>query len=238
MIDLDKKLKQFSFFRAVIVSALGYYKDNIKNVVVKDGEVIEEFIPFNLSKNGDPQYIEDFFLDKDLECKNDKVNGDTNAVPSGLLSIDDISVDDASMLNTNNAAIYKQMMTGDFFDEYKERFTRIDIIPIVMTGKLSIKSPTVLSSFIISENLLDLHYKVRNTMVSYGGFDKIPVSIEMGNKIGKAKKRVGFKTGDKNTKHQEIETDIKITTYYLVKNRVIDYNTSIKTTEINTEVKE
>jgi len=238
MIDLEKKLKQFSFFRAVIVSALGYYKDNIKNVVVKDGELVEEFIPFNLSKNGDPQYIEDFFLDKDTECNNEKVSGDTNALPSGVISIDDISVDDGAMLNTNNADIYKEMLTGDFFDEFKERFTRIDIIPIVMTGKLIIKSPTVLSSFILSENLLDLHYKVRNTMISYGGFDKIPVSIEMGNKIGKAKKRVGFKMGEKNTKHQEIETDIKITTYYLVKNRVIDYNAKISKTKINTEVKE
>jgi hypothetical protein len=238
--DLNTKLKSLSYIRTVLAATLGYYTDNIKNVVIENGEIIEKYIPINLSKNGDPQYIEDNFFDKDLDkcSENIKINGDTNQLPSGIITITDFEIDDTSQINTNNAVVYDSLEKDHFFDEWKKRYTRADFIPMNLTGKLIIRTSTLLSSFIISENIIDLHYKTRIILVSYGGLHKLPVALQLGNKLATTKKRVGYKLGDDNQKFIEIEIPITIVCWYPVKNRVVNYNTKIKSVEQTISPKE
>jgi len=41
---------------------------------------------------------------------------------------------------------------------------------------------------------------------------------------------------DSNEKFITIQNNIRISTYYLVKNRIVDYNTTIEKTEINNKI--
>jgi len=166
--DKTHDIRDLSFVRNVLISVISYYGNNIKNITIENNNIIEKSIPFGLSKNGDPQYIEDMYFDKELICDNTRINGMVSSVPSGILVLDDIVIEDSAMLNTNIAAIYKKLKNGEWFDEYEKRFTRIDMIPLILNCTLTIRTPTMLSSLIISENLIDIHYRVRNVLCAYG----------------------------------------------------------------------
>ena len=233
-IDLEKKLAKLSFLRTSIVAVLAYFHENIHYDWIEKGKIVKKTMPIYFDKTGDKQFIKDNFFYKDLVCGEKGINGDIKVVPSAVLVIDDISISTDGKLNDLNEAYrFVENEDGFFENEYKKQTTRIDLIPIEMTGKISIKTSSLLQSFLISEKLIDFHHRVRIVLFAFDGFTKIPVEIEMSNKLSKQKKISGALSA--SDKKEPIEYPITLRTYKPVVNRVTNYDTTMKKAKINTE---
>lgn len=223
-------IKDIGFIRRAIVGTIGYFHENIFYLIDGEEDLEIKNMPVAFQKNGNSQWMYDNFNDKDLDCGGCYINGETQSIPSAIISFDGgIAINFDYGLAANSPIIRETRVKSEFIgDKTEDQFTRIKAwLPFEINLKLKFKASNMGQALIITEFFFDQHHKRRLFKHSYRGINNIPVEIEVGDGTS-LNLKTNYKVSEGSDSTIEFEIPIKLIAYYPSINTAVDYRDKIK----------
>lgn len=170
--------------RAIIAGLLAYLNQevfilNTWNKEDKEQEIVE--IPFYYSMTGDERYLQDFFAHTWNKCLQNKLEGNFDAIPRGVVKLDGINIETGSLTQRFIRGTFNRIINksedGIIKTENLESFNaQINSIPVSMDFSVELRTATITDAFKIQQTLIEVFYKSKTFYTTYKGM-MVPCSV-------------------------------------------------------------
>jgi len=169
-----------SYFRTLIVGIMGFFWEKLYVPQMENGEESMVNIPIYYSRNGEEQFLIDYFQDTDKyrnELCLEKVQGTVNKIPSGIFTAADLSVNTQFITSRYVRSNFKRRIKTEFGDTEKMVSARTEMIPIGMKWDVEIKASSDVQRWMIIEKVIKTFRRVKQFKFTYDGYDAIPCMV-------------------------------------------------------------
>jgi hypothetical protein len=108
--DIRNKNNKQLFFRNAIIAALDLFNRNMTIEQVENGKIVEYQVPFFPHMANDEQFMKDFFINYDRQCKVvTTAEGNYDQAPKGVIKFENFKISESELTNKFVRGTYKEV---------------------------------------------------------------------------------------------------------------------------------
>ena len=205
--------KDDSVIRHIVVGLTANLTEKVSYNQVVAGELVPVSIPFMFSFTGDENWMNENFLVNQIvdNFSHDQAIGNYETMPRGVISLVNVSIDSASLVNKYVRGTYEKLEKDGTMRSYVSQF---QMIPIRMTFDAKIFVETILDVFRVLEKIVKKLYKNNPFNIDAGSPDQGTYRIACAYKMPEdyeMKRPIQFGFDDK--KRRSIEFSLELTSF-------------------------
>lgn len=217
-------------FRAAIIGLVNALNNTITfENVWSDSRRETVRVPFYYAMSGDERFVQDAY-DNWNECFPDFIEGNTDPIPRGQISMTGLSVASAELTSRYVRGFYTKEVDG----ELKRYNSYINSIPIQMNFSAEILCDTNIDAFKITQSIMEKMYRTLVFNINFKGF-RVPTQAGFPDNFTNDKL---FEYTYGNTERIKVAFDIELMTYlpiidpdqeFFAGNRIEQFRSTVNT---------
>lgn len=217
-------------FRAAIIGLVNALNNTITfENVWSDSKRETVRVPFYYAMSGDERFVQDAY-DNWNECFPDFIEGNTDPIPRGQISMTGLSVASAELTSRYVRGFYTKEVDG----ELKRHNSYINSIPIQMNFSAEILCDTNIDAFKITQSIMEKMYRTLVFNINFKGF-RVPTQAGFPDNFTNDKL---FEYTYENTERIKVTFDIELMTYlpivdpdqeFFAGNRIEQFRSTVNT---------
>lgn len=210
LIDLNTHDK---FLHNAIVSLLQLLNAESTFQLIRNEQVSEIKIPYFYNFGNDEQFMKDFFFNLPPDCNIPLAEGNYEAVPRGIVTLNSVQVQTGDMTNKFIRGNYNIETRDDNNRRINEAHSaRLFAIPLTITCKVEVRFDSLNEAFAILDLFLDNYYANRVAFFQYRG-NRIPVQFRFPDSSD-INKNYTFDYSTASTNYASLTFAVTMETYY------------------------